>query len=264
MLAAQRREVILERIRSRGAARVSDLTADLGVSDMTIRRDLDALARSGLVEKVHGGATAASSALEPGFEAKSARDRAAKEAIAVRAVELVPDGAAVGLSAGTTTWALAHALRSVPRLTVVTNSVEAADVLDAGARTDQTVVLTGGVRTLSGALVGPLAVQSLSGFNLDLVFMGVHGMDARAGFTTPNVMEAEVNRALIAAGRRLVVVADATKWGMVGVSTFAALTDADVLVTDDRLPTAARETLGDQVGELLVGHAQAVPGVEGA
>jgi DeoR/GlpR family transcriptional regulator of sugar metabolism len=264
VLAAQRREVILEHVRRRGAARVSDLTAELGVSDMTIRRDLDTLAKAGLVAKVHGGATAASSTLEPGFEAKSARDRAAKEAIAAEAVRLVPEGAAVGLSAGTTTWVLAHALRTVPRLTVVTNSVEAADVLDGGTRTDQTVVLTGGVRTLSGALVGPLAVHALTTFNLDLVFMGVHGMDARAGFTTPNVLEAEVNRALIAAGRRLVVVADATKWGMVGVSTFASLDEADVLVTDDRMGRSARSALSERVGELLVGRPGAVPGIEGA
>lgn len=257
MLAAQRREVILDLVRRRGAVRVSDLTDELGVSDMTIRRDLDGLARSGLVDKVHGGATAVSSALEPGFETKSARDRSAKDAIADAAVRQVAPGAAVGLSAGTTTWVLAHALRAVPRLTVVTNSVEAADVLDHGGRADQTVVLTGGVRTLSGALVGPLAVQALSGFNLDVVFMGVHGMDARAGFTTPNVMEAEVNRALIIAGRRLVVVADSTKWGVVGVSTFARLNEADVLVTDDRLPGSARSVLSDQVGELELAHLDA-------
>ncbi len=252
MLAAQRRELILDMVRRTGAARVSELTASLGVSDMTIRRDLEALATDGLIEKVHGGATATSSTHEPGFEAKSLREKAEKLAIARVAVGLVEPGAAVGLSAGTTTWTLAHQLRLVAGLTIVTNSMEVADILHHGPRDDQTVVLTGGVRTRSGALVGPVAVKSLQGLNLDVVFMGVHGMDPRAGFTTPNLMEADTNRALAAAGRRLTVVADSTKWGVVGVSTFARLDEAAVLVTDDRLPDHARAALADQVREVVV------------
>ena len=260
MLAAQRREVILDLVRRTGAARVSELTATLGVSDMTIRRDLEALAREGLLEKVHGGATVTSSTNEPGFEAKSLREKSEKLAIARRAAELVEEGSAVGLSAGTTTWTLAHELRQVPRLTVVTNSMEVADVLQHGPRTDQTVVLTGGTRTLSGALVGPVAVESLRTFNLDMVFMGVHGMDARAGFTTPNIQEADTNRALARAGRRLVVVADSTKWGVVGVSTFARLSEADLLVTDTGLPVGARDVLVEQVGDLVLASPEPRPG----
>lgn len=251
MLAAQRRDLILNMVRRTGAARVSDLTHSLGVSDMTIRRDLEALATSGLIEKVHGGATAPSSH-EPGFEAKSLREKAEKTAIARVAVGLVEPGAAVGLSAGTTTCALARRLRLVPELRIVTNSMEVATILHQGPRDDQTVILTGGVRTKSGALVGPVAVQSLHGLNLDLVFLGVHGMDAQAGFTTPNLMEAETDRALAAAGRRLAVVADSTKWGVVGVSTFADLGQADVLVTDEGLSKPAREILTDRVGDLLL------------
>ena len=264
MLAAQRREIILDLVRRTGAARVSELTATLGVSDMTIRRDLEALAAEGLLEKVHGGATMPSSTNEPGFEAKSLREKSEKLAIARRAAELVEEGCAVGLSAGTTTWTLAQELRQIPRLTVVTNSMEVADVLHHGPRTDQTIVLTGGTRTLSGALVGPVAVESLRSFNLDMVFMGVHGMDADAGFTTPNLQEADTNRALARAARRLVVVADSTKWGVVGVSTFARLHDADVLVTDPGLPVSGRDVLVERVGDLILASPVSRTGEEGS
>ena len=111
MLAGQRQMMIVEEVRRHGSVRVSELTEQLGVSEMTVRRDLDLLAQSGLVEKVHGGATRRSrlSADEPGFEAKSYRQVAEKEAIARAASELVEPGQAVALSAGTTTWRLAQA-----------------------------------------------------------------------------------------------------------------------------------------------------------
>src|SRR5919201_6613585 len=131
MLAGQRQMLILEEVRRRGAVRVSELTELLEVSDMTVRRDLDVLASSGLVDKVHGGATVRGrpSTDEPGLEAKSHRQLREKEAIARAAAELVEPGQAVGLTAGTTTWRLAHHLLDLPDLTVVTNSIQAANVL---------------------------------------------------------------------------------------------------------------------------------------
>src|SRR5216117_2934759 len=131
MLAQQRQAAILELVRRHGGVRVSQLVRQFGVSDMTIRRDLEALAERGLVDKVHGGATVAGpgSTEEPGFDAKSVRQRAEKAAIA----------------AGTTTAALAAHLVDVPGLTVVTNSIPVADALYHTGRSDQTVVLTGGI-----------------------------------------------------------------------------------------------------------------------
>ncbi|MEU3274807.1 DeoR/GlpR family DNA-binding transcription regulator [Saccharomonospora sp. NPDC006951] len=254
MLARQRQAVILEEARRTGAVRVSDLVGRLGVSDMTVRRDLDVLASRGLVEKVYGGATSLSSRStdEPGFEAKSVRQRLHKEAIAVTAANLVKPGTAIGISAGTTTWTLARALEAIPGLTIVTNSIRVADVLRDSAQLDRTVVLTGGVRTPSDALVGPVAVQSLRSLHLDIVFLGVHGMAEGPGFTTPNLTESETDRALVEAGRRLVVLADHTKWGTVGISTIAELDEANVVVSDSELPEDARHALSEHVGELLI------------
>ena len=254
MLAAQRQTAILERVRKDGAVRVRALVREFGVSDMTIRRDLEALSHRGLLAKVHGGATSSDAPAtdEPGSAAKSLRQADEKELIAARAAQLVQPGAAVGLSAGTTTWRLAHHLVDIPRLTIVTNSVPVADVLYRAGRPDQTVLLTGGVRTPSDALVGPFAVATIRALNLDQVFLGVHGMSARHGFTTPNVLEAETDRALIDAARHLIVLADHTKWEAVGLSTIAPLSRAEVLVTDDVIGDDARAVLAADVGDLII------------
>ncbi len=254
MLARQRQALIVDRVREDGAVRVADLVRILGVSDMTVRRDLEVLHDQGLLEKVHGGATAlpGSALFEPGFAAKSTLQQAEKDAIAAAAVTLVEPGTAIGVSAGTTTYTIARALIDIADLTVVTNSIPVADALHAAGRRDQTIILTGGVRTPSDALVGPFAVAALRSVHLDLVFMGVHGMDVRSGFTTPNLLEAETNRALIEAGRRLVVTADHTKWGVIGMSSIARLDEADVLITDSGLEADARNQLDGHVRELVV------------
>lgn len=253
-LARKRQAYILERVREEGAVRVADLVRTLGVSDMTVRRDLEELHARGLIEKVHGGAAAipGSSLFEPGFGAKSAMNLAEKEAIADAAAALVEAGTAVAISAGTTTFGLARRLVEVPGLTVVTNSMPVADVLHTEGRSDQTIILSGGVRTPSDALVGPFAVDVLRSLHVDIVFMGVHGMDLRAGLTTPNILESETNRALIESGRRFVALADSTKWGVVGISSFARLAEVDLVITDSGLRPEARELLAGAARRVLV------------
>ena len=119
-------------------------------------------------------------------------------------------------------------------------------------RPDLTVVLTGGVRTPSDALVGPVAVTTLRSLHVDLLFIGVHGLADDAGLTTPNLLEAEANQALISAADRVVVVADHTKWGVRGLSRIARLDEVDTLVTDSRLPAEARAVISEHVAELIV------------
>ena len=220
---------------------------------MTIRRDIEVLAERGLVAKVHGGAMAVEGATdEPGYATKSEQQLAEKAAIARAGARLVKAGSAIGISAGTTTAALARELTDVPELTVVTNSIPVADVFYHHGRRDQTVVLTGGTRTPSDALVGPVAQEAAARINLDMLFLGVHGMSPRAGFTTPNLSEADTNRALVAAARRLVVLADHTKWDLVGFATIAALSDAHILISDADLSHEARKELAAEVGDLII------------
>lgn len=261
MLADQRQDVILTEVRTHGAVRVADLVARFGVSDMTVRRDIGELVRAGLVRRVHGGAVGpgdpSRASDEPGFEAKRTWAATEKRAIARSALSLIEPHATIAISAGTTTHLLAALVAADPTLrplTVVTNSLPVADTLHrAGGAVD--VVLTGGSRTPSDALVGPLAVGALGALRVDRLFLGVHGIDA-AGLTTPNLLESETDRALIACAAETVVLADHGKWGVVGLSRIAPLDAVDVLITDDRLPDDARTTLRDAVGELVLARTE--------
>lgn len=254
VLASQRQERILDRVTQQGAARVAELVEFLGVSDMTIRRDIETLAGRGLVERVHGGVMALGgrSTEEPGFLAKSELRTAEKLQIARAAAALVEPGSAVAISGGTTTFAVARELRVVPDLTVVTNSVPVGQLLHEDRRCDLTVILTGGVRTPSDALVGPVAVRSLCGLHVDWLFLGVHGIEPVAGLTTPNLVEADTNRALVACARRVAVAVDSSKWGVIGLSTIAPLDEVDVLVTDRGLPLPAQEAVRSRIERLVL------------
>lgn len=253
-LAQRRHEMIVAEVRRAGATRVTELARLLGVSDMTVRRDLDLLDEAGLIVKVHGGATVPDhhSSFEPGFAANLVRNTGAKSAVASCAADLVAPGSAIGITAGTTTFRFASELEGIADLTVITNSIRVADVLAQTGRSDRTVVLTGGVRTPSDALVGPVAVQTLRSLHLDAVFMGVHGMAEHSGFTTPNLLEAETNRAFVDAADRLIVLADHSKWQLTGLAEICALERADTVVSDGELDDAARKVLSDTVGRLVI------------
>ncbi len=259
MLQAARHAAILDAVQRERVVRISDLAQVLGVSAMTVRRDIEALEESGQLERIHGGAKVLGDtrAHEPGFELKSTQLTTEKQAIALAAASLVREGMAIGLSAGTTTYALAELLVPGPRITVVTNSIRIAELFHAGSsmgagRMDSTVILIGGERTPSDALVGPIATGALKQLHLDVLFLGVHGMDAKAGFTTPNILEAETDRAFMDAARNVVVLADHSKWGTVGIASIAALEAADEVITDAQLGEDARRVLGEGVGRLRI------------
>jgi len=254
MLAAQRKARILTEVSTSGALRISDLAAALGVSEVTIRRDVEQLASQGLVDKVHGGVTAnaLSSTTEPPFAANSMKEQEAKEAMAEAAAELVRPGMAVALMGGSSVYALAKRLRDVPSLTIVTNSVPISDLFAQSSRGDQTVVLTGGVRTPTDSLVGNIASDVFSRFNLDLVFMGTHGVDPEFGFSSPNLVEAETNREVIRRSAKFVILVDHSKWGVRGFSSFADVEDADVIITSKGLAPKSLESLRSKVREVIV------------
>ncbi|WP_405219797.1 DeoR/GlpR family DNA-binding transcription regulator [Agrococcus sp. Ld7] len=250
LLDVERRERILALLRREGAARVTDLARGLGVSAMTVRRDADRLVAEERVERVRGGIRIVRAGVvdEPAPLAKAGLHRDEKERIARVAATLVRPGTAVGIGAGTTTLALARLLADAPGVTIVTNSLPVALALPGR---DQ-VVLTGGERTRSDALVGPVANRTAASIGLDALFLGTHGIDAERGCTAPNLAEAETNRALMAAARTTVVLADASKWGVQGLAAFAALEQLDALVSDATLPDASARLARRAVGRLLL------------
>lgn len=242
MIAEQRRRSILEELERLESVSVASLSERFGVSDMTIRRDLDVLSSRNMLRKVHGGAVlvATKAATEPHFVQKRELHMPEKQAIAREAVGLIGPGDTVAFSAGTTTWTVAAELRSDARdLTFITNSTNIALTLQANGW--EQIVLTGGsFRTPSDALVGPYADRILGTLNADVLFLGVHGIHRGAGLTTPNIAEAETNRCLVEAARKVVVVADSSKLGVVALAEIVPLSRADVLVTDQ---DAAEEAL---------------------
>jgi DeoR/GlpR family transcriptional regulator of sugar metabolism len=256
MLAAERRGAILRALQSGGAVRVADLAADLAVSEMTVRRDLDTLDAQDLLRKVHGGAVARHNrGEEPRSAEKAGQQRAEKAAIAATAAATVEDGMTIAIGAGTTTSELARHLRARPSITVVTNSInifqELTDPTADGADAPL-VYLSGGVRTPSDALVGPVADAAIASFRVDATYLGVHGFDLAAGLTSPNIAEAQTNRTLIEIGGRLVVLADHTKYTEVGACVFARLAQVQTLITDDGLTAPDRALIEAHVGELVI------------
>jgi len=255
MLAAERHALILDELNQRGVVRIAQLANNFDVSLMTIRRDIEILADQGLVYKVHGGATAKNDLAvlsEQPFRTKSLRETEAKEAIALYASGLVQPGASLALMGGSTVFALAKLLVAIPRLTIVTNSLPISDLFHREGRTDHTVILAGGLRTPTDSFVGELTVSIFSRLNIDLSFMGAHGFDLKGGFTSPNILESETNRAVRDHARKMVVLADHTKWGEVAFSTFAQLGDVDVLVTDDGLDSDILERLNGVISEVII------------
>ncbi|WP_372697363.1 DeoR/GlpR family DNA-binding transcription regulator [Arthrobacter sp. JSM 101049] len=254
MLPQQRHRHILDELNKYGQVRVTALSHELGISEMTVRRDLNALATAGDLVKVHGGATRGPSATssEPGFARKLGLAAPEKEALAHRAAGLIEAGMSVALNSGTTTYALAGQCTDIPDLTVITNSPRIAEVFYSADNASQTVILTGGIRTPSDALVGPLALAALAQLHVDICFMGVHGMTAEDGFTTPNMLEAQANRAFMASAAQHVVVADHSKWGITGLCQIAPLDAADVLVTGSALAPGAVEILEQSIDTVLL------------
>jgi DeoR family transcriptional regulator of aga operon len=229
---------ILETLSRNGSVSVTDLAEGFGVSLATIRRDLQLLDEQRLVARVHGGAVARSVVYELPLRYKAARRQDEKRRIGAAAAELVSEGATVGLTGGTTTTEVAHALARLAGLTVVTNALNLASEL--AVRANLKLVVPGGVaRPESYELVGPLAEASLAGLNIDIVFVGVDGISVETGCTTHHEVEAYTNRALIQRARRVVVVADRTKLGRVAFARICALDEVHELITDEQAEPAA-------------------------
>jgi DeoR family transcriptional regulator of aga operon len=228
---ADRFSAIVQRLSTDGSVAVGTLAGELGVSAATVRRDLALMEDQRLLARTHGGAVAQGVLYELPLRYRSARHSEQKARIARAVASRVPDGAAIGMTGGTTTTEVARALADRERLTVVTNSLSIASEL--AVRPNLRLVVTGGVaRAESYELVGPLAESALAALNLDLVVLGVDGIAVTAGFTTHHEVEAHTNRALIERARRVVVAADSSKVGQVAFARICDLDEVHELITD--------------------------------
>jgi DeoR family transcriptional regulator, aga operon transcriptional repressor len=252
LLIDERRQHILSLIQSHGRVLVGELSRSLGISQITIRKDLEHLQGKGLVQRTHGGALRiqSSALFDPTLQEKQKQHSREKQRIAAAAVKMVEEGQCVMLDSGTTTTVIAHALKRFSQLTVITNAVNIAAEL---ASTDLEVILVGGsLRKNSFSLVGPLAEDVLQEMHADILFLGVDGFDPEVGLTTPNFLESRVNRAMVKAARRVVAVCDSTKFKRRSLSRIVAPSAIHCVITDRDLPPETAETLRAQNIEVVL------------
>jgi DeoR/GlpR family transcriptional regulator of sugar metabolism len=226
--AVERLDAIRTRVEAEGRVKVTELATELAVSEMTIRRDLDALADEGVVQRVRGGAMAVGP--QP-FAERFGRQARAKAKIAGKLADLVGDAGAIGLDASTTLQRLAGMLHDARDLTVLTNGPECFSALQGSAGV--TPLLTGGqLDRRTGSLVGPLALRSARDVLLRRLFVSAAAIDPEHGTTEATLEEADVKLALADASTRIVVAVDHTKLGQRAPARCLPLDRIDVLVTD--------------------------------
>lgn len=241
-----RQDSLAALISDHGFLRVADASSLLGVSEVTVRSDLRALERRGLVRRVHGGAMPRSER-ESSFEQSLGRSAAAKRAIGRATAARVRSGQSVILDVGSTALAVAEALverEELRDVTVITSGLRIALALEA-ALPRFTVVVTGGtLRAQQHSLVNPLGTLVLDGLRADLAVIGCNGVDVGAGVTNVNLPEAEIKRSMLGAAARAVVVAESAKLGHVHLGVIGALGEFDELITTDDASAASLSTLG--------------------
>ena len=242
----QRAKEILRLLLSQGKTSVDELTRVFATSPASVRRDLVRLEERGLVHRTHGGAMLAGQDYEPfrfdaSFPVREERFAAEKNRIAVAAADLVLENETIGLTAGTTTTQVARGLRQRKGLHIITNAVNIGMELSSSNGLDTT--LTGGYMRWPGAfsLIGPTALEALNTVVMDRVFIGVCGVDPDRGATTIEADEAAVFRAMCRRAKQVVIVADSSKVGMTSPAVICAVTDIDILITDDGIAPEAVE-----------------------
>ncbi|WP_127585151.1 DeoR/GlpR family DNA-binding transcription regulator [Paenibacillus koleovorans] len=250
MFAEERYVRIMEVVNQAGKATVAELSEALGVSQVTVRRDLEKLEEKELLLRTHGGAMALHAhvsevAHEKSFSEKEEALVEEKERIAEAAAKLISDEDAVMLTPGTTNMLIAKRLIGKKGLKIVTNAANIA--VQIGNYPELEIILIGGkLRRKSFALVGPLAEETLQNIRVDKLFLGVDGFDLKEGLTTPNLAEASMDRQMISIAKEVIVVADHTKFGKVFFSHVATLGVVHTVITDEGI----NRELAGQIREL--------------
>ncbi len=260
LMPAERQQEILRRASLRRIVRVGDLAVEFGVHEMTIRRDLEALAERGLVERLHGGARILEqSGVESSFLIRAGDHVDEKARIAQAALTLVHEGDTVAFDASTSALAMVRGLqgRNVSGIVI---SLDAAEEL---ARADVPFVLVGGsFHPTARSFVGPLVARQLERLHPDTAFLSAKGFSPRCGFTDAHLSEVETKERLIASAGKAVVLLDHSKFGREAFGTFASPREVDVVVTD-REPDERHRAELEQCGvRLLVAGSEAVAAPE--
>lgn len=251
MNAENRQQKILARLAEHGEATVADLSAQFGVSEMTVRRDIIQLAAAGLLVRTHGGAaSAASRSFEPLFALRSRTNAEAKRRIGVAVARELIDGQTIVLDGGSTGVAVAEALVG-RNITVCALNLRVAEILSADAAT-RVMVPGGMVRTGESSVVGSDAEEALRRYRFDTYVMTASAADVGAGFTEWNVEDAAVKRAAKEVSRRTIVAVDSSKFGRQAFARICGLDEIDILVTDADVAGEHQNEISAAGAELLI------------
>jgi len=244
LLVAERRQALVDAVRTHGRLEVATAAAELGTSTETIRKDLIALGSQGLLRRVHGGAIQVQSmTFEPDIGSRT-DNLAEKRRIAARAIEEVPQDGAIFIDAGSTTQVFAELLTGTPGLHVFTNALTVAGTL-AGKHFLNCHTVGGRVRPNSLAEVGALAHRVFDDFRFDVAFVGTNAVAFDRGLCTPDPEEAAIKRAIIVNSERVLLLADHTKFGRNSLVKYADLDEVDLVITGVEIEDEQRAALID-------------------
>ncbi len=251
-----RREHLLTFIKAKDFVKVSDLSTRFGVSEVTIRADLDVLAGQGHIRRIRGGAMPnARPFSERPFEETRGAHVAEKALIAKAAANLVSSGETIILDVGTTTTAVAQEMlkrTELQDIVVFTNALNIALELEQAIPRFTVVVIGGTLRPLQHSLVDPLGGIMLERINAHTVFLGCNGVDMQNGVTNLNLPEADIKQRMLQAARRRIVVADGSKIGAVALARLCDVDDIDLLITDSSANANVLNTLRERDLEILI------------
>lgn len=232
----ERKRIIVQFVEKYSRASVLELSQETGVSESTVRRDLKELEEAKLLKRTHGGAVSLQSvSFEAPYSDKEDRFLEEKLRIARKAVEMIQEGDAILLDAGTTTLQIAKELKNFSNIKVITNSIMALNELK-DCRNIEVSITGGMLRTDTMAFVGPMTEQSLEMVRVDKVFLGTNGLDLHEGITTPNILEAATKRKMIAIAKQVILLADHSKIGKVSFCKVADIKEIDHCIMDSGAP----------------------------
>ncbi|HET6486306.1 MAG TPA: DeoR/GlpR family DNA-binding transcription regulator [Spirochaetia bacterium] len=246
-----RAERIMDILARRGYQSVSELAAELQVSDMTVRRYLDQLEKRELIKRTHGGAFAGQEMIEVDYRIRETVHREVKEGIGAKAFSLIQPGESVFIDAGTTTALLAYAITDTKRITVVTHSLVVARALE--NRTNVQCLLLGGtVHGATHSVLGPLAEEAISQFRFNRAFLGTSAIDLNEGLSQSTFEEIPVKRKAASQAQQVVVLADSSKFDKHVTFLFMKLEEVNTIITDPGLSDTLAQGIRERGIELTI------------
>lgn len=253
VIVAERRNKIKDILLMKRSVSVAELVKEFNVSEETIRRDLHQLEKEGIVKKNYGGATLVEELTkydQVPVEQRKHQHHVEKELLGKTAAQFVQDEQIIILDAGSTTWYMTKYLTHVKGLMVISNAL---NVVEECSKNDTNVYVLGGeLRKKTMSMVGPQTETEIRNYHADYVFLGTSGVSLNKGFTSLDLYEAHVKRAMVSAGKKIVLIADHSKFNKAGLASFCHFDDIDILITSDLVDSSIIKQIEQAGVEVII------------